>query len=239
WFIGLSLAIGAAWVSSACAQSQASRPWQRTDKLATTARASMITDAPVPLEEMPSANRAKVRAVLDHPSLTSRGQPETFTGDPTLYKWFLDHPDRAAVAWKRLGAKVADITNRGNGVFGWCDAQGSDVRWEAVYRGPRMHVWHAEGKVRPGSLLPLVPIQAVVVLRYTESRDGDGQLLIRHQAELVLHTDIRAVSLAARLFGASAPRLAEQYVSQVEMFFSALAWYVDQHPEKAEKLLRQ
>lgn len=239
WLIGLSLAIGAAWASSDAAEAQTSHPWQRADKQSAAARASVFTEAPLPLDEIPAAARAKVCSVLDRPSLSARGQPEVFNGDPTLYKWFLDHPDRAALAWKRLGAKVADVSNRGNGVFGWSDAQGSDIRWETVYRSPRMQVWHAEGKVRPGALLPLAPVQAVVVLRYSESRDSDGQPLLRHQAELFLRTDSKAASLAARLFGASAPRLAEQYVSQVEMFFSALSWYLDQHPDKAEKLLGQ
>lgn len=235
--IWLSLAIGLIWASPIPALAQSSRPWQHTDKPAGGAGPSFVASPPVPLDEVPASARVKVRAVLEHPTLSTRGQPETFNGEPTVYQWFLDHPDRAAAAWKRLGAKVADISDRGNGVFGWSDAQGSDVRWETVYRGPRMRVWHAEGKVRPGALLPLVAVQAVVVLRYSESRDTDGRPVLRHQAELTLHTDSKAMSLAARLFGASAPRLAEQYVSQVEMFFSALSWYVAQHPEKAEKLL--
>jgi hypothetical protein len=154
-----------------------------------------------------------------------------------MYQWLLDHPDRAAAAWKRLGAKVADISDRGNGRFGWSDEQGSDLHWDTVYHGPQMRVWHAEGKVRPGALLPLAPVQAVIVLHCTEGRDNDGKATLRHQVEMVLHTDSKAIALAARVFGASAPRVAEQYVSQVEMFFSALTWYFDQHPEKAESLL--
>ena len=62
---------------------------------------------------------------------------------------------------------------------------------------------------------------------------------LRHQAEVVLRTDSRAMSLATRLFGTSAPRMAEQYVSQVEMFFSALSWYLGQHPERAQSLLTE
>jgi hypothetical protein len=217
--------------------SQSSRPWQRNEKAADGARASVFSDAAIPLNEIPAPARVKVRAVLDHPSLSTRGQPETFNGEPKLYQWFLDHPDRAAKAWKRLGAKVADVADRGNGVFGWNDGQGSDIRWQTVYRGQRMRVWHAEGKVRPAALMPLVPVQAVVVLRYAESRDSDGGPVLLHQAELILHSDSKTMSLAARLFGTSAPRLAEQYVSQVEMFFSALSWYCGQHPETANKLL--
>jgi hypothetical protein len=189
------------------------------------------------MDKIPPGMRHKVRAVMEKPSLSTRGQTETFNGEPRVYQWLLDHPDRAATGWKRLGAKVADIADKGNGVFGWSDAQGSDIRWQAVCCSPGMRVWHAEGKVRPAALMPLVSVQAVVVLRYTECRDTDNRPVIRHQAELMLHTDSKAMSLATRLFGTSAPRLAEQYVSQVETFFSALSWYLAQHPDKIEKLL--
>jgi hypothetical protein len=236
WLICLAMATGMSW-ASAPAAAQWSRPWQRGDRTGGARPSVFSLASEVPLDELPAGVREKVRAVLDHPTLCSRGQPETFTCQPALYQWFLDHPDRVAMAWRRLGAKVVDMSDRGNGRFGWCDEQGSDIHWDTVFRGPRLRVWHAEGKVRPGALLPLVPIQAVVVLRYTESRDSDGKSTLNHQAELILHTDSRAVALAARMFGASAPRLAEQYVSQMEMFFSSMAWYLDQHPEKAERLL--
>jgi hypothetical protein len=237
WLIWLSTIVGVFWASALPAWSQSSRPWQRPDKAPDGARLSVFSNTPIPLNEIPDTALVKVRTVLDHSSLSARGQPETFNGEPRLYQWFLDHPDRAAKAWKRLGAKVADVTDRGNGVFGWNDGQGSDIRWQTVYRGQRMRVWHAEGKVRPAALLPLVSVQAVVVLRYAESRDSDGSPVLLHQAELILRSDSKTMSLAARLFGTSAPRLAEQYVSQVEMFFSALSWYCEQHPETAKKLL--
>ena len=235
WWIWLSVASATVWVGAGPIAAQSSRPWQRVDIAGSTP--SLSVGAQVPLDEIPSGLRTKVRAVMEKPTLSSRGQTETFNGEPRVYQWLLDHPDRTAVGWKRLGAKVADIADRGNGVFGWTDAQGSDIRWQAVYRSPRMRVWHAEGKVRPAALMPLVSVQAVVVLRYTEARDADNRPVIRHQAELMLHTDSKAMSLASRVFGTSAPRMAEQYVSQVETFFSALSWYLDQHPERIEKLL--
>jgi hypothetical protein len=235
WWMWLTLVIATVWVSAVPVEAQSSRPWQRSDLANSTP--SLSAASQVPLDEIPAALRPKVRAVMEKPSLSTRGQTETFNGEPRVYQWLLDHPDRAAVGWKRLGAKVADIADRGSGVFGWSDAQGSDIRWQAVYRGPRMRVWHAEGKVRPAALMPLVSVQAVVVLRYTESRDVDNRPVIRHQAELMLHTDSKAMSLATRVFGTSAPRLAEQYVSQIETFFSALSWYLDQHPERIEKIL--
>src|SRR5262249_55503534 len=117
------------------------------------------------------------------------------------------------------------------------DGQGSDLHWDTVHCGPRMRVWYAEGVVRPGLLLPAVPVRAVVVLRHTEGRDEQGRTVMYQQLSLFAHADSRAAGLATRLLGASVPRLAEQYVLQMELFFSALARYLQRHPDQIEPLL--
>src|SRR5438105_3489204 len=189
------------------------------------------------LDTVPEEYRTRVLALLEKPTLQARGPSETFHCQPPTYRWLLDHPDRAVAVWQKLGAEVTPISDRGNGRFGWRDEQGSDMSWQAIVRGPNDQVWYAEGVVRPGPLLPLVTVRALLVLHITEGHDATGRSAVRHQGELVLRTDSRAANLAARLLGASAPRMAEQYVAQIQTFFAALAWHLDEHPDKARKLL--
>jgi hypothetical protein len=195
--------------------------------------------ATVPLDHLPAALRARVKQTLEHPTFFARGPAEVFACRPEMYYWLMDHPDRAVLAWRRLGAKCIEITDRGNGRFGWSDHQGSDVSWDTIYGDNQMRVWFAEGKVRTGALLPLVSVQVVVVLRYTQDQDAAGRTVMRHQAELSLFTDSRTAALVARLLGSSTQRMGEQYVGQLEMFYSALAWYLEQHPRAAEALLAE
>jgi hypothetical protein len=191
---------------------------------------------PVPLEDLAPTVRERIRAVLAHPTLSSRGPLEAFNCRPTLYFWLLDHPDLAVRLWRGLGAKCTDIQQHGEGHFLWKDSQNGEIHWETVLRTPRQRIWYAEGKVRSGLLLPSVPVRAVVVLHHQEGTDSSGRQAIRHQMDLIVHTDNRAVNLATRLFGASAPRMAEEYIGQMEMFFGALAWYLTQYPDKAAAL---
>ncbi len=195
------------------------------------------TSGRLPIEKMPAAVRDTVRQVADNPTLYAHGPSEVFPCDPAVYHYFLDHPDRAVAAWRKLGAQCVDITDRGEGRFGWCDGADSDVHWDTVYHGDELRVWHAKGQVKPGPLMPKVPFEALVVLRHTTNKDENGRTLVRQQADLILHTDSKSALLAARVLGPSGPRLAEQYVSQMEMFFSALPWYVHRHPERAEELM--
>jgi hypothetical protein len=191
----------------------------------------------LPLDAIHAAYRDKVAQVISQPTLHTRGPVEVFRGQPQFYHWLLDHPDQAVLIWRRLGARCTDITQRGRGRFGYTDRQGSDIAWETVLSTPTQRVWFAEGVATPGMLVPAAPVRAVVILRYHESLDPLGRTLIHHQAELYMQTDGRALSLMARLVGNSAPRLAEQCVGQMEIFFSALVWYLDRHPERIETLL--
>lgn len=195
--------------------------------------------APVPLDELPPPLRDRVRTVLERPTLSARGPLEAFHCRSGLYFWLLDHPDLAMRLWRALGAKCMDIHSSGEGRFFWKDAQNGEAHWQTIVRNGKQRVWYAEGRVKAGVMLPAVSFRAVVVLTHQEGSDGKGKPAIRHQMDMILHTDNRAVSLAARLFGASAPRLAEEYVGQLEMFFGALAWYLSEHPDKATALFEE
>jgi hypothetical protein len=193
--------------------------------------------ARVPLADIPENVRERVRQVIDQPTLIGQGPTEVFAGHPGVYTWLLDHPDRGVRAWRRLGAKCTEITDHGEGCFGWTDGYGSEIRWRTVYDTASVRIWYAEGKVRPSLLLPPIPLRIVVLLTHGQRQDGSGRPLLTHQAEAFFQTDSKTAVLVTRMLGASAPRLIEQGLEQVELFFSGLAWYLDHHPERAEKLL--
>ena len=53
-----------------------------------------------------------------------------------------------------------------------------------------------------------------------------------------MKTYFAAMAVAAKIFGGAAPRVAEQSVGQMQMFFAGLAWYMEKHPDRAEGLLK-
>jgi len=191
------------------------------------------------LAKEPWAHRADVRQVLEQATLVSQGVAEKFPCKPQQYYWLLDHPHRAVSAWRRLGAKCVSIVPREDGFFVWNDGQGSEVVWEIVQRGPGQHVWYAEGKVKPAPLVPAVPVKAVAVLRYQETAPAEGGgTVIEHQALLCAATDNKTAVMITRLLGPAAPRMAEQGLGQLQMFFGGLSWYLLRHPEQTPLLLQ-
>jgi hypothetical protein len=195
--------------------------------------------ARIPLNEVPAELRDQIRQVIEHPTLFSPGPAEAFTGEPTLYDWLLDHPDRALIAWRRLGARCTEVTDRGGGYFAWSDGHGSQLSWQTIYQNPTLRIWYAEGKVRPGLFLPPVPVRAVLMLRHGTRSESKGRSLIFHQATVFFQTDGTTAALITRLLGSSAPHMAEQCLGNFETFYSGLVWYLGQHPDRADRLLAE
>ncbi|MFO0927939.1 MAG: hypothetical protein U0736_13005 [Gemmataceae bacterium] len=193
----------------------------------------------LPFDQIDPALRSGMRAVLDAPTLSSHGPSETFNASGDVYRWLLDHPDRAVQLWRLLGAKVADIVDRGDGVYVWRDDKGSEVRWHTAVRTHGLHVWYAEGKVKPGLLLPLTPFRCVAVMQYLEGKDTSGLPAVKHQVHFRLKCDQGAMALATRILGASAPRLAEQYLGQLQLFYGGMAWYLYKDEKRAQGMYRR
>jgi hypothetical protein len=228
--------LGLLVVGPVAAQTQQSPDSARFTFPARSAQASGFALPRIPLEQLSPTVRDNVRRVLEQPTLAARGPAESFPCQPNQYHWLLDHPDQAVRLWQLLGARVTDIEDRGQGRFGFRDGNGTDVHWETVLLGPGLRVWYAEGVVKPALLVPRAHLQAVLVLTCRQTLEDRDRPVIKHQMHLLVKTDSRAVSLAARILGSSAPRLAEQYMGQLQMFYGALAWYLDQDEQRARKM---
>jgi hypothetical protein len=235
----LGVLAGLAWANGATAQAPEPVRYEAPGavvRAGATAPVRARRPDPPPLDAVPPGWREKVARVVQQPTLAAHGPAEEFRA--SVYDWLLDHPDRVALAWRRLGVPCVPITDRGQGRFGWVDGQGSDITWLTVSCGPGHRIWYAEGKARPGSLLPVMPVKAVAVLRYAQRIDDAGRLFIAHEVDVYLQTDSKAAALVTKLIGPAAPRLAEQGAAQLLLFFSAMAGHLEQHPEQMPALLR-
>jgi hypothetical protein len=190
---------------------------------------------PVALEEIPAATRDKMKPIMKDATIRATCPAEEFIAHADMYKWLLDHPDRTAVAWRNLGIDAIQIKPMKDGKFVWKD-QGSELVWQSVAQGPNGRVWYAEGKVKPGLLLPSAPVKAVAILNHTEKARETGDMVIKHQVEIFLKTDSKVATLAAKLLGESVSKMAEQGSEQLLMFFSGIAKYAHDKPEKVKDI---
>jgi hypothetical protein len=191
---------------------------------------------PFALDTLPKSWQESILKVMQQPNLTAIAPIEEFHASAQMYQWLLDHPERTTLAWKRLQIAAIDIKALGGGRFMWQDDEGSELLWRSVGANGDGRIWYAEGKVRPGTLLPTIPVRAVAVLQHRMKKDTRGEVTIRHQVEVYLQTDSRCAALVTRMVGPAAPKMAEQGAEQLLMFFSGIARYTERHPDKVQDL---
>jgi hypothetical protein len=192
----------------------------------------------IPWDALDERVAAIAKQMMDRPTLAARSKGETFSCAPEQYYWLLDNPDRAVIAWRRLGAKCVSIERRPGGKFAYIDDAGSDVTWETVHQTAGVRIWFAEGKIKASAVLPVVPVKAMIILRHTDAKLPDGKTVVQHQSDVIIHTDSKVAATATKLMGQSAPKLAEQGLGQLQMFFGALSCYLERHPDRVEALFR-
>ena len=192
---------------------------------------------PVALEAMPAVTRDALSKVMKAPTITAVSDPDEFVAHPDTYQWLLDNPDRTATGWRKLGVGAIEIKRLKDGRFFWKDENGSELVWQTVAKGPTGRIWYAEGRVRPAPLMPTFPVTAVAVLTHAEKPRTVGDSVIKQQVEVFLHTDSKAAALVTKMLGDSAPKMAQQGSEQLLTFFSGIARFAHDKPDKAPAVL--
>jgi hypothetical protein len=177
----------------------------------------------------------RIGEITAKPTIFVKGQAETFTCDPNTYEWLLENPHRAVTMWKLLGAKCSPIEQEGSGKYYSRDGSGTDMKFYLLANAEGLKVWLAEGQGKAGPLMPVVPIKAVIVHQY-KRRMQEGT--VTHKTTVYAITDSKSLTLLTKALGPSVPMLARKSVSQMQMFFGALAWYLERNPDRAESIFK-
>jgi hypothetical protein len=181
--------------------------------------------------------RDAVSKVVKQPTVSTRATAPDVVCTAAMYEWLFDHPDRVSLAWQRLKVPAVPITDAGGGQFVWTDENGSEVTWRAVGTFKDGLVWYATGKVKAAAAAPSVPVKAVAVLSRPQKAAKDGVAVFSTTVQVYLQSDSKAATLALKVLGPTAPKLAEQGAEQFLEFFNGIADYVQKHPAKADTLL--
>lgn len=204
----------------------------------TTTASTSTKPNPFPwLPDVAAEHRDAVAAIAKQPTLTAKYEEDEFTAHPKIFIWLLDHPDRAALGWQRVGVPSVEIEDQGNGQFKWKDENGSSLTWRTVANYSDGRVWYATGQIKASPLLPMVPVKAVAVLRHPSKPANNGNETYSPTLQVYFQTDSKAANAVLRLLGPAAPRMAEEGAEELLYFFSGLARHLYKHPEKVATVL--
>jgi hypothetical protein len=201
------------------------------------ASATSSPASPSILQSVASPYRQAVREVIQDATLSARATEEPFLAHPNIFDWLTEHPDRASLAWLRMGVPCVEIRQLPDGRFHWKD-DGSELTWRLVGRFEHGMIWYATGSVKPGALIPAIPVKAVAVLATARVVDRlAGTTELAPTVNVFVQTDSRTANAALRILGPAAPRMAEQGAEQLMLFFSGPTRQIYKHPDQSERLL--
>jgi hypothetical protein len=190
------------------------------------------------LELVPTAHRENVAKVMTKPTLSAKYTEESFEAHASVYPWLLEHPDRVALAWRRLNVPCVEIATAGKDQYSWTDENGSQLTWQSVAKLTDGLVWYATGKVKAATLLPMVPVKAVAVVKYpSQPTKREGIVKMTPEASVYLLSESRGANAILRMVGPAAPKMAEDGAEQLLFFFSGVATHLKENPDKVTTLL--
>lgn len=203
--------------------------------LAATAAASRL--GPALPADVPAAVRARLAPVVDHASLSTRVQGESFPAQRDVFEYLLDHPEFATHVTQTLRVARYRIWQTPQGL-GLDDGWGAVGIVEVVHAAGNARVMYVKGEFQQ-KILPNIRGQAVVTIDWTSAPGPDGRAVIAPTVGAFVRLDSRLLSVASTLAGSLAAAKAEKEASRLVRVFERTTRALNDNPAAVLEALRQ
>jgi len=184
--------------------------------------------APTLPPEVPTLQRARLDAVAQAASVSTRVDTEPFAGRPEVFEFLLNHPEFATRVTRVLRVARYRIWRDSEGLWlddGW----GTVGRFDIVYAAGRTRVMHARG-VFSKRLLPDIHGEAVVMIEYDVRSGPGGRPLIAATVTGFVKLDSGFLAAATKLLTPVAQRKADHEARLLMRVFSKVSRAADERP---------
>jgi hypothetical protein len=192
--------------------------------------------APALPADVPAAVRARLAPVVDHPSLSTRVQGDSFLARRDVFEYLMDHPEFATHVTQALKVARYRIWQTPTGLAlddGW----GAVGTLEVVYGAPGVRVMYAKGEYQQ-RILPNIRGQAVVTIDWTAAAAPDGRAVIAPAVGAFVKLDSRLLALASTLASSIAAAKAEKEASRLVRTFERATRAINDNPAAVVEILR-
>lgn len=178
--------------------------------------------------DLPAAHRARLDAIAQAASVSTRVDTEPFPARPEVFQYLLDHPEFATRVTRVLKVARYRIWRETDGLHlddGW----GAVGRFEIVYAVGGTRVMYARG-VYQKRLLPDIHGEAVVMIEYGVRPGPDGKSLIAATVTGFVKLDSGFLSAATKLLTPVARAKAEREARVLVKVFAKVSRAAEERP---------
>ena len=187
--------------------------------------------------EIPAGVRARVAAVVDEPSLSTRVQGNAFVARRDVFEYLIEHPEFATHVTRALKVARYRIWRTPEGLMlddGW----GAVGALEVVYGAPGLRVMYAKGEYQQ-RILPNIRGQAVVTVDWTCTPAAGGMSLISPTIGAYVKLESSTLSLVTALASSVAAAKAEKEANRLVRVFEKTTRALNENPAAVLDALRQ
>lgn len=190
-WIALCSLLPLAWCSSsACAAS--------IGKADTSRSARNEAAAAVPFERMTPAAQARLRKIVERPSLYRRLPTQRIECDSDMHLFLLRYPEVIVNMWTKMGITKLDMTRQDRHRIRAADGAGTICEVELIYGTPNLHVLYAEGVYEGSVFRRDIRANCVCLVRTEYARGKNQEIIVTDVLDIFVQFDGLAAELLAK-----------------------------------------
>lgn len=190
----------------------------------------------IPLKTLTPEAVAKLRPVLEDPSIFRRMPNQTITCDQDLFNFLVRYPETLIEIWELMGMTKVDVQRTGPYTFQGDDGSGTRCKSELVMGSDRTHIYYATGDYEGPFIARKLHGRCVCVIYSNSQPSESGQNLLTAQMDVFLKLDNLGADLAAKTLSPLVVRTADFNYAESLRFISQLSSAAQRNPGGMEML---
>jgi len=151
----------------------------------------------VPLDKLKPAAQAKLKDILQRPSLYRRLPTQRIVCDAEMHLFLLRHPEIIVNMWTMMGITNLDMDRTAPYQVRAADGKGTECDVELIYGTPNLHVAYGVGTYEGPVFRRKIKAHCVCIVRTEYSRNEKQEVVVTNMLDVFLQFD----GLAAEILG--------------------------------------
>ncbi len=190
----------------------------------------------IPLGNLTPQAVAKLRPVLDDPTIFRRMPVQSIVCDPEMFTFIVRYPEVLVEIWQLMGMTRVTIERTGPFNFAGEDGAGTTCRCELVMGSEKLHIYYTEGDYEGGLINRKLDGRCVCVIHSQPALGENGQPLVTASMDIFLKLDNLGADLIAKTISPLVVKTADYNYIESLRFVSQLSSAAQRNPQAVEQL---
>lgn len=190
----------------------------------------------IPFDKLDANTNAKIRRVVNKPSIYRRMPLRVINCDPNMYLFLVRHPEVVVNIWKVMGISKVELARTGPDTFRATDGAGTLGNLEFCYSDHDTHIIFAEGTYQGPLVSRPIRAQCVLLLKSGYVQETDSNYYITNRLDAFIQIEQAGAELLARTFQPLVARSADYNFSETAAFLSNVSRTAERNPPGLARL---